>query len=325
MAQPHILFIDSVHPILRQELESMGFVCHWHVDHNREQIEAQIENYEGVVIRSKFPMNREMIDRAKKLRFIARSGAGLENIDMDYAREKGILVFNSPEGNRDAVGEQAVGMLLSLMQNLKHADLQVRQGIWDREGNRGWELMGKHVGIIGYGNMGQAFAQRLQGFGVKVLAYDKYREDYSDDGATQATLNELFVKAEVISFHVPQTEETIYYLDDDFVESMENPFYLINTARGKVVQTEALVKGLQSGKILGACLDVLEYESASFEDIFQWEVPEAMKFLIQSDRVILSPHVAGWTVESYEKLSTYLADKIRKALHNDPLWIPGLV
>ncbi|UTW64245.1 2-hydroxyacid dehydrogenase [bacterium SCSIO 12741] len=324
MAQSRILFIDSVHPILKNELESMGFECHWHVDHSQEQIQAEIADYVGVVIRSKFPMNREMIDRAKQLRFIARSGAGMENIDVEYAREKGIHLFNSPEGNRDAVGEQAVGMLLSLMQNLRQADQQVRQGIWDREGNRGIELMGRHVGLIGYGNMGQAFARRLSGFGVKTLAYDKYKKEYSDSFATEATLNELFVKAEVISFHVPQTDETIYYLDDDFVSSMENPFFLINTARGKVVQTDALVRGLQSGKILGACLDVLEYESSSFGDIFQLEMPDAMKYLIESDRVILSPHVAGWTVESYEKLSTFLAEKVRNAIKEDPDWIPGL-
>ena len=324
MAQPRILFIDSVHPILKEELESMGFDCDWHIEHSQEQIVAEIADYVGVVIRSKFPMNRAMIDRASKLKFIARSGAGMENIDVDYAQEKGIVLFNSPEGNQDAVGEQAVAMLLSLMQNLREADQQVRKGIWDREGNRGLELMGRHVGIIGYGHMGQAFAQRLSGFGVKTLAYDKYRKDYSDSNATEATLNELFVKAEVISFHVPQKEETIYYLDDDFVNSMENPFFLINTARGKVVQTEALVRGLKSGKILGACLDVLEYESSSFEDIFQLDMPEAMQYLIESDRVILSPHVAGWTVESYQKLSVHLAQKVRAAIQSDPDWISGL-
>ncbi|MDA7730355.1 2-hydroxyacid dehydrogenase [Salibacteraceae bacterium] len=306
-----VLFIDSVHPILKYGLEKDGWQCDWCVDDSKDEIISKIGNYDGVVIRSKFPMNKEMIDLSIKLKFIARSGAGLENIDVKYAESKGIKIFNSPEGNRDAVGEQALGMLLSLFQKLNHADAQVRKGIWDREGNRGIELKGKTVGIIGFGNMGKAFAQRLSGFECTVVAYDKYVSGFGNEHVKEVSLEELQEQSDVISFHTPLTDETHYYFNSNFIESCKKPFYLINTSRGKVIETKALVKGMEAGKIAGSCLDVLEYESSAFENNFQNNMPEPMQFLIQSDKVILSPHVAGWTIESYEKLSLFLLEKVR--------------
>ena len=306
-----VLFIDSVHSILRAGLEQDGWECDWCVDDSVAEIKSIIGEYNGVVIRSKFPMNREIIDLSTKLKFIARSGAGLENIDLDYAQFKGIKIFNSPEGNRDAVGEQSLGMLLNLFQKLNQADAQVRKGIWDRVGNRGIELKGKTVGVIGFGNMGRAFAQRLQGFECEVIAYDKYVQGFGNDQVREVGLAELQEKSDVISFHTPLTEETHYYFNAPFIENCKKSFYLINTARGKVVETAALVQGLESGKVEGACLDVIEYESSSFENILERNVPEPFEYLLQSDKVLLTPHVAGWTAESYEKLSLFLLEKIR--------------
>ena len=306
-----VLFIDSVHSILRDGLERDGWQCDWCVDDSKDEISSKIGNYDGVVIRSKFPMNDEVIDMSTNLKFIARSGAGLENIDLDYAQSKGIKIFNSPEGNRDAVGEQALGMLLSLFQKLSHADAQVRDGIWDREGNRGIELKGKTVGIIGFGNMGRAFAQRLQGFECEVLAYDKYVQGFGNEKVREVGLSELQEKSDVISFHTPLTEETQYYFNAPFIENCKKSFYLINTARGKIVETAALVQGLESGMVEGACLDVLEYESSSFENVLEQSVPKPLEYLVESNKVILTPHVAGWTKESYEKLSLFLLEKIR--------------
>lgn len=306
-----VLFIDSVHSILRAGLEQDGWECDWCVDDSVAEIKSIIGEYNGVVIRSKFPMNREIIDLSTKLKFIARSGAGLENIDLDYAQSKGIKIFNSPEGNRDAVGEQSLGMLLNLFQKLNQADAQVRKGIWDRVGNRGIELKGKTVGVIGFGNMGRAFVQRLQGFECEVIAYDKYVQGFGNDQVREVGLAELQEKSDVISFHTPLTEETHYYFNAPFIENCKKSFYLINTARGKVVETAALVQGLESGKVEGACLDVIEYESSSFENILERNVPEPFEYLLQSDKVLLTPHVAGWTAESYEKLSLFLLEKIR--------------
>ena len=305
-----VLFIDSVHPVLRDELESDGWKCDWFTHYTFDQIRAVIGEYDGVVIRSKFTMNRELIDLSTSLKFIARSGSGLENIDVDYAKSKGIQIFNSPEGNRDAVGEQTLGMLLALFQKLIQADAQVREGIWDREGNRGLELKGKTVGIIGYGQMGAAFAERLRGFGCKVIAFDKYKSDFGSDWVSEAPLNEVWNKADIISFHVPLTTETHYYFNRQFISSCKKPIYLINTSRGRVVNTSDLVEAMKSGKVLGACLDVMEYESTSFDADLKTE-PEPLKYLKQSPQVVLTPHVAGWTKESYVKLSLVLLDKLR--------------
>ncbi len=305
-----IIFIDSVHSILQERLEKLGFQCDIKTDLSKEEIHACIGEYDGLVIRSKIPVDKEFLDKGINLKFIARSGAGLENIDLDYAASKNIECFSAPEGNRDAVGEHALAMLLSLFNKLTWADLEIRKGIWNREANRGREIKGKTIGIIGYGHMGQAFAKRLQGFECEVIAYDKYKVDYSDKFAREVSLKELQNRADVISFHVPQEEDTIHYVDEAFIESLTKPVYIINTARGKVVKTKALIEAIKNGKILGACLDVLEYEKSSFEKIFQQELNEDFEFLVGSPKIILSPHVAGWSEESYFKLSNTLANKI---------------
>lgn len=305
-----VLFIDSVHPILEQRLGELQFECEMDFNSNRTILLNKISNYQGLVVRSRTPIDKEFLDAAKQLKFIARSGAGLENIDLDEAQKKGIQLFSAPEGNMQAVGEHALGMLLNLFNNLSIADTEVRSGKWQREKNRGVELSGKTIGIIGYGNMGMSFAKCLAGFNCKVLAYDLHKNNYSNEFAKQASLEQIKAEAEIISFHTPYDQSTHYYLNEEFIAQMSKTFYVINTARGKVVKTSALVKGLESGKILGACLDVLEFEKSSFENMFDGQLPGDFKFLIESKKVLLSPHVAGWTQESYKKLSTVLANKI---------------
>lgn len=311
-----IAFIDSVHPSLQAELEKAGHKCEMLYELPSEQIVAKLHEYDGAVIRSKFKIDRSIIDKTTKLKFIARAGAGMENIDVEYAESKGIRCLHAPEGNRDAVGEQAIAMLLMLFNNLARADRQVREGKWIREGNRGIELMGRTVGIIGYGNMGSAFAQRLKGFGVKVLAYDKYKKGFGNDHVKEATVEELFNEADVLSLHIPLTDETRYMVNDAFINSFRKNIYIINTARGKVLKTDDLVKNMRSGKVPGACLDVLEYEAVSFENIEALQLPEAFQYLISSDKVVLSPHIAGWTHESNEKIALALAEKIKETLRN---------
>jgi D-3-phosphoglycerate dehydrogenase len=314
MSRGKVLFIDSVHEVLNDRLESMGFQCDWLVDHSREEILSVASEYVGIVIRSKFPVDREFLERARALKFIARSGSGLENIDLSVAEQKQVRVFNSPEGNRDAVGEQVLGMLLALFQNLVRADIEVRQGLWRREENRGVELKGKTFGIIGYGQMGSAVAERLRGFGCEVLAYDKHKSNYESDQVSEVSLEVLQAKSDIISFHVPLKEDTLWYLNDGFLGACKAGVVIINTSRGKVVRTHDLVMGLKSGIVGGACLDVLEYESSAFEGDFGDNPHPDFEYLTASTNVILSPHIAGWTKESYLKLSSVLADKIEAAL-----------
>lgn len=307
-----VAFIDIVHPVLEEVLTKNGFECIDCSKTSPQDLEKTIYNYGGIVIRSRFRMDESFLKHATQLKFIARSGAGMENIDLEYCASRGIKCYNSPEGNADAVGEHAIGMLLGLFNNLIRSDAEVRKGIWDREGNRGYELQGKTIGIIGYGNMGISMAKKLTGFECEILAHDKYKTSFSENGVKESSLEEIYQKANIISLHLPLTEETKYYFNESFIDKMQKPFYLINTARGKNVNTSDLVKGLQSGKILGACLDVLEYELASFEKLEADQLPEPFQYLVKSDKVILSPHVAGWTFESYRKLSTFLAEKILK-------------
>jgi D-3-phosphoglycerate dehydrogenase len=309
----NILFLDSVHPLLEQELKLQGFTCDFDYTSDKVQIEAKIAEYNGIVIRSRFKIDKQFLDAATNLKFIARSGAGLENIDVAYAKQKGVQCFHAPEGNRDAVAEHCVGMILSLFNNLKRSDTEVRLGQWNREKNRGYELMGKTIAIIGYGYMGQAFAKRLQGFGVKALAHDKYKSNFTDEFATEASLAEVFEKADIISLHLPQTAETSPYVNSTFLSKFKKPIYVINSARGKNIDTKSLVDGIESGSVLGACLDVLEYESLSFENLKKEDLPEPFQYLTKSEKVVLSPHVAGWTYESYQKLSQTLAHKIKTA------------
>lgn len=314
---PKVLFIDSVHPVLQQRLEAMGYECVVPDGIQRAEILRVLPNYTGIVIRSKVKIDRELLDCATQLKWIARSGSGLENVDVPYAESKGIACINSPEGNRDAVGEHTVGMLLALFNKLLLADREVRDGQWRREANRGLELKGKTVGIIGYGNMGQATAQRLSGFACNVLAYDKYKSGFSSALATEASLEQLFAEADIVCLHVPLTDETRYMVDWPFLNRFAKPIYLSNLARGMVVNTADLVQAMQQELVLGACLDVLEYESHAYELMNEnGQLPEPMQYLAQSDRVVLSPHVGGWTVESYIKLSTVLADKVEARFHS---------
>ena len=305
-----ILFIDSNHPLLHETLEKAGHTCDLFYQWSKEEIENNIHLYDGIVIRSKIKITKDSIDKATKLKFIARAGAGMENIDVEYAVQKGIKCLHAPEGNRDAVAEHAIGMLLTLFNNLTRADKEVREGKWIREGNRGVELMGKTVGIIGYGNMGSAFAERLKGFGVNVLVYDKYKKNFGNEFIKESTLEDLFKNADVLSIHTPLSEETYYMINDSFINSFSKNIYIINTARGKSLHTADLVKNLKTGKVSGACLDVLEYERISFEALDTLQLPEAFQYLIQCDQVILSSHIAGWTHESTEKIAKVLADKI---------------
>ena len=307
-----ILHIDSNHPLLWEQLEKAGFQNEADFTSSKVEIEAKIQNYHGIVIRSRFKIDQPFLDKATHLKFIARVGAGLESIDCEYASAKGIQLIAAPEGNRNAVGEHALGMLLSLMNKLNRADRLVRQGQWIREGNRGYELDGKTVGIIGYGNMGKAFAKKLRGFEVEVLCFDILSK-VGDDNAKQVSLSELQAKADVVSLHIPWTPETDKMVNTDFINRFAKPFWFINTSRGKNVVTDDLVEALKSGKILGAGLDVLEYERLSFENLFiDTEKPKAFDYLLQAENVLLTPHIAGWTFESHEKLAQTIVDKIIK-------------
>ena len=305
-----VLISDRTHPVLEERLREAGFSVSVEPDHDYDSLIRAVQGYDGLVVRSKVNIDRKFIDAVPSLRCIGRVGAGMETIDVDYAERKGIRCLNSPEGNRDAVGEHTVGLLLALLNNIARADAEVRQGLWRREANRGRELGSLTVGIIGFGNMGQAFAQRLQGFGCRVIAYDKYKDIKDLKGFNVLNdLKALQAEADVVSFHVPLTGETRHYLDNSFVAAMKRPFYLLNTSRGAVVDTEALVRGLESGKVLGAALDVLENENMQADSLLTLN----SKLLAQN--VVFTPHVAGWTVESKYKLAAVLADKIIQTLN----------
>ena len=305
-----ILHLDTNHPLLIEQLSALGFQNDEDYNSIKEEVESKIASYDGVIIRSRFTIDKQFLDAATNLKFIGRVGAGLENIDCNYAEEKGIYLIAAPEGNRNAVGEHTLGMILSLFNKLNKADKEVRNGHWKREENRGVELDGKTVGIIGYGNMGKAFAKKLKGFDVEVLCYD-IKDNVEDENCKQVSLKVLQEKTDVLSLHTPQTQLTINMVNSEFINAFKKPFWLINTARGKSVVTKDLVEALKSGKILGAGLDVLEYEKASFESLFSNEIPEDFKHLIQAENVLLTPHIAGWTQESKEKLAQTIVDKIK--------------
>ena len=301
-----ILFIDTVHPFLKQELETQNYICDTAYDKSKAEIQKIINNYQGIIIRSRFIIDKEFIDYASELKFIARAGSGLENIDVNYAESKNINCYNTAEGNRQAVAEHTLGMLLSLFNNLNKADQEVRTGIWKREKNRGRELSQKTIGIIGYGNTGSAFAEVLKGFDITILAYDKYLTKYP----FQSTMESIYKQADIVSLHVPLTAETTYLVNDNFIHKFEKEFYLINTARGKCVNTKDLVSALENGQIKGACLDVLEYEKTSFENLSQEKFTAEMQYIMDSPKTILSPHIAGWTRESNVKIAKVLLKKI---------------
>lgn len=305
-----ILHLDTNHPILLEMLNLAGFSNVENYSSSKSEVEDFIHNYDGIVIRSRFNIDKKFLDVAKNLKFIARVGAGLESIDTDYADELGIKLIAAPEGNRNAVGEHALGMLLSIFNNLIKADKEVKSGLWIREANRGLELDGKTVGIIGYGNMGKAFSKKLRGFDCKVICYD-IKPEVGDEDATQVSLSELQKEADVISLHTPWTPQTDKMIDAEFINAMKKPFWFINTARGNSVVTSDLVSALKSKKILGAGLDVLEFEKSSFETLYDSDtMPTALKEMFEMNQVILSPHIAGWTVESKIKLAETIATKI---------------
>ena len=306
-----ILHIDSNHPLLINQLNNLGFINDEDFTSSKAEIEAKIHLYDGFIIRSRFSIDKNFLDKATNLKFIGRVGAGLENIDCDYAESKEITLIAAPEGNRNAVGEHSLGMLLSLFNKLNKADKEVRNGKWLREENRGIELDGRTIGLIGYGNMGKSFAKKLRGFDVEVLCYD-IKPGVSDENCKQVSLKELQEKTDVLSLHTPQTEFTKKMINADLINGFKKSFWLINTARGTSVVTKDLVAALKSGKILGAGLDVLEYEKSSFENLFSDDkMPDAFNYLINSENVLLSPHVAGWTIESKEKLAQTIVDKIK--------------
>ncbi|MBS9774712.1 MAG: 2-hydroxyacid dehydrogenase [Tenacibaculum sp.] len=305
-----ILHIDKNHELLINQFNDLGFQNDEDYTSLKEEIEQKIHKYNGIVIRSRFKIDKQFLDKATNLKFIGRVGAGLENIDCEYAIKKGIHLISAPEGNRNAVAEHALGMLLSLFNKLNKVDNEVRNGKWLREENRGVELDGKTVGIIGYGNTGKSFAKKLRGFDVEVICYD-IKNDVGDENCRQVSLEELQKKADVLSLHIPQTELTINMVNENFINKFSKSFWLINTARGKSVVTEDLVFALKNGKILGAGLDVLEYEKTSFESLFLSEIPQAFQYLINAENVILSPHIAGWTIESKEKLAQTIVDKVK--------------
>lgn len=302
-----ILLLDKNHPLITEQLSEKGFVLEEDFSSSYEQVLEKIHLYEGIIIRSRIPLDAHFLEKAKNLKFIARVGAGMENIDIAKAQELGIKLINSPEGNKDAVAEHVIGTLLVLMNRLFISSNEVKKGIWLREENRGEEILGKTFGIIGYGNMGKAVAKRLSGFGCKTIFYD-IKPNLSDEFATQVSLQELQENADILSLHTPLTEDTLYMIDEEFISKMKKNFYFINTARGKNLKTSALVNALKSGKIKGACLDVLEYEKTSFENLETKN--EDLEYLLNSEKAIITPHIAGWTHESKIKLAQVIVDKI---------------
>ena len=304
-----VIHIDKNHPILIEGLKKLGYKNDKYYNSNLKTIIDKIKNYNGLVIRSRFKIDKNFIDKAKNLDFIARVGSGTENINVKYAISKNISIINAPEGNRDAVGEHALGMLLSLTNNILSANASIKKGIWEREKYRGHEISGKTIGIIGYGNMGKSFANKLKGFNCNIICYD-IKKNLGDFNCKQVSLNQLKNKSEIISLHVPLSYSTKNMINKDFINHMKNPFWIINTARGNVINTDDLVEGLKSKKILGAGLDVLEYESSSFESIFK-NNNTSLNYLLKAKNVVLSPHIAGWTYESHKKLANVILNKIK--------------
>ena len=309
-----ILLLDSNHPLITEQLLAKGFILEEDFTSSYDEVLQKINQYDGIIIRSRIPLDKNFLENAQNLKFIARVGAGMENIDLEVAKNLGISLINSPEGNRDAVAEHVVAMLLILMNRLFIASEEVKNGIWKREENRGDELLGKTFGIIGYGNMGKATAKRLSGFGVEVIFYD-ILPNLEDEFAKQVSLEELQERADILSLHIPLDASTEYLVDENFISKMKKNFYLVNTARGKNVKTSALVDALKSGKVKAAALDVLEYEKSSFENLdtstsLSARNKEDLQFLLESNQVIVTPHIAGWTHQSKEKLAQFIVDKI---------------
>lgn len=307
----NILITDNTHPVLREMLEEAGHTVVVNSDLTYDTLLAQVQDFDALVVRSKIIIDRHFLAHARHLRCIGRVGAGMETIDVAYAESLGIRCLNSPEGNRDAVGEHAVALLLALFDKIARADSEVRQGLWRREANRGLEVKGKTVGIIGFGNMGSSFAKRLQGFDCDIIAYDKYKPNgYAPSYVEEVSLSELQQRADVLSLHVPLTDETRYMVNYPFLRAFQNPLYLINTSRGAVVNTADLARAMQEGLVLGAALDVIEYEDMTKDGLNLDTIPADFRYLLTQPNTVLTPHVAGWTAESKVKLAQHLAEKI---------------
>jgi len=299
-----VLFIETVHSLLKEQLENKGFICETAYNKKRNEIKKIIHQYEGIIIRSKFNIDKEFIDHADKLKFIARAGSGMENINVKYAESKKIKCYNAAEGNSQAVAEHALGLLLCLFNNINKSHSEITKGKWVREENRGIEISGKNIGIIGYGNTGKAFAKIMEGFGVNILVYDKYLTEYR----YKSTMQEIYENIDILSLHIPLNKENKYLINDDVIKKFHKPFYLINTSRGKCVNTKSVVDGLKSGKIHGVCLDVIEYEEPSFLQINK--TSKELNYLINSNKTLLTSHIAGWTKESNIKIAKILLEKI---------------
>jgi D-3-phosphoglycerate dehydrogenase len=306
MTKGKILIVDDLHPAFKENAVAMGYEVNDQPLITRSETMSIIADYEGIAVRTKFLIDRELMDAAHQLKFVARAGAGLDNIDEVYAGQKQIQLLNAPEGNSDAVGEHAMGMLLALMNNFQKGDQQIRSGLWDREGNRGYELKRKTVGIIGYGHMGQSFAKRLSGFDVNAIAYDKYKTGFSDQYAKEVSMEEIVRQSDVLSLHIPLTAETRQMVNDEYFFHFRKPIFFINTARGEIASIRAILNAINDGKILGAGLDVLQTEKFPALAEQDW-----YNDLIASEKVLLSPHVGGWTFDSYRKISEVLAEKLK--------------
>lgn len=305
-----VIFLDKTHPVLWEKLTLQGFVCEDASELSREEILKSIHAFDGLIVRSRIKIDRELLDSGGRLRWIGRSGVGLEHIDQEYAAQKNIRVLPSPEGSIDTVGEHTVGLLLCLLNNLARADREVRNGVWVREGNRGVELKGKTVGILGYGNMGASFARRLSGFGCRVLAYDKYKTGFGDAFAAEASEEDFFRESDIVSLHIPYSPENHFLVNDAWISRFHKPVWLINTSRGLVLRTADLVKHLEKGAVLGAALDVIEYEEMSFSKLDPDQLPAPFQYLRQAPNVVLSPHIAGWSDRSEYGHAMALVEKI---------------
>jgi D-3-phosphoglycerate dehydrogenase len=301
-----ILIVDDLHPAFKNEALDLGYEVDDFPLIKKEEVLQILKNYQGIAIRTKFRVDEEVMNAGPNLKFVARAGAGMDNIDVAFADKKNIQLINAPEGNADAVGEHCIGLLLSLMNNFRKADAEIRNGIWEREGNRGYELKGKTIGIIGYGNNGNAFAKKLKGFEVKVLAYDKYKTGFSDDFVSEASMEEIVKYSDVLSLHIPLTKETKQMVNEDYFSYFNKPIFFINAARGEIVNINAVLKAIKTGKILGAGLDVLEKEKfPALADA------EFYTDLIKEEKLILTPHIGGWTFDSYRKISEVLIAKLK--------------
>jgi len=302
-----ILVTDPIHPRFAADCAERGFTADINPQISRYEVLNIIENYDGLIVNSRICCDREILDRGKKLRFVARAGSGLEVMDVEHAAKRQIAVLNAPEGNRNAVAEHALGLLLCLTRNIVKSHREMYHNEWKREENRGEELYGKTLGLIAYGHTARSFSKRVSGFDMNILAYDKYLHGFSDEYVKESSLSEIFSKSDIVSIHLPLTPETIQFVDESFIQSFAKPVWLINTSRGKVLDTAALIRALKTGKIKGAALDVHENEQPA---TFSEEERKRHLELKEMPQVIMTPHIAGWTKESKERIAEVLVEKI---------------